>query len=70
MEKIVVNNVYFKRSLITGIAVALIGTIGWIFIQVRDLPANYVPRGEIENRLERIENKIDKLLLHERPDTW
>ena len=70
MEKTVVNNIYFKRSLITGIAVALIGTIGWIFIQVRDLPANYVPRGEIENRLERIENKIDKLLLHERPDTW
>jgi len=60
------NNNQFKRTLITGIAVALIGVIGWIFVQVRDLPANYIPRGEIEKRLERIENKLDQILFQER----
>lgn len=59
------NNYYLKRSLVTGAIVALVGTIGWIFVQVRDLPADYVPRSEVENRLERIENKIDKILFME-----
>jgi len=66
MEKMIVNNVHFKRSLITGAVIALIGTIGWIFVQVRDLPANYCPRAEIEKRLERIEHKIDQILFQEK----
>jgi len=66
MEKKVINNASFKRTLVTAVAIALIGTIGWIFVQVRDLPANYVPRGEIEKRLERIENKIDQILFQEK----
>jgi len=57
------NNSQVKRILITGVVAALIGAIGWIFIQVRDLPANYVPRGEVEKRLERIEEKVDYLIM-------
>jgi len=62
------NNNQIKRVIIPTLIAALIASIGWIFIQVRDLPANYVPRSEVEKRLERIENKIDltyKILLRE-----
>jgi len=51
----------------------LIASVGWAFIQVRDLPSTYVTKLELSDtkkdlcdRLERIENKIDAILLSDR----
>lgn len=53
-------------AIITGI---LIPIVAWGFMQIRDLPVNYCTRAEVKEvkqdinkRLDRIEDKIDKLL--------
>ena len=76
MEKEKKNDV-LKRVLLGAAAFGLIGMAGWTFVEVRDLPAVYPTRVEmkadmsalkhdVNERLDRIEKKLDILILRGR----
>ena len=60
-----------RWKLVSGIAITILTLIvGWAFVEIRDLPKTYVTldnvktnRQDIRNRLDRIEEKIDRILM-------
>lgn len=67
-----------KKVLFIAILSSFIATLGWGFVQIRDIPATHPTRAEVDrkintlneyviNRLIRVEDKIDKLLMHTCP---
>jgi len=75
------NNNGWKKFVIIAMIGILTGAVGWVFVEVRDLPSHYMSKKEIQMqlkalredgkediceinaRLNRIENKIDQILM-------
>jgi hypothetical protein len=67
------NNSKLWQAIITFLTAVSVATAGWAFTQIRDMPYIYQTkiraaedRQEFCRRLERIEDKIDTLLLKEK----
>lgn len=66
-----INNTVRWKFIVSGALTILTLIVGWAFIEIRDLPKTYVTyedartnRQDVRNRLDRIEEKIDRILMN------